>query len=800
VLTVVLAVLRPVASTVSAQTGTFVVDSTADVVDAFPGNGSCATAANECTLRAAIQEANALAGAQTITLPAGTYTLTIEGASDNLSVTGDLDVISSGDLTINGAGSASTIISGVAGDRVLEVWNVNSVGIPVALNVSISGVTIQNGSVGSTQDGGGIFNHAHLTLNDVVLKNNSAQSGGGLANVTTLTGGDLSLNNVTLMSNNAICSSPCPNGRGEGGGLWYSNTTATTRTFTWTNVVFQQNTSGSRGGGLYSTGGNADTITINDSRFSGNTAQSGGGLYAVNGSLLTLARVTVSGNTVSGGAGTGGGLQRGGGPATLTNVTMSGNSSGNQGGGIFVAIGSNTMSVTNSTFSSNTSGGSSFGNNIWVNNGFLGVKNTIVRHTNNFGTNCGVVTGGGAAISSQGNNLDNQNSCSFNAAGDLVNTDPLLGPLANNGGFSQTHALQSGSPAVDAGSNTGCPSTDGRGVGRPIDGNQDGVAVCDIGAYEAPTGTNSAPTATPTPTATVTETPTLTPMATDTPTQTPTSTSTPTETPGPTDTPTQTPTSTSTPTETPGPTDTPTQTPTSTSTPTETPGPTDTPTQTPTSTSTPTETPTPGATTTETPTTTPTQTPTNTPVAPTNTSTTSTATPTGTPTLLPVCRNRNDRNCITPTPTETLVPTLTPTVTNTPTATPTPTPIADLAVAQTVSPAPGKVGQPLTYVITVTNLGPAPATGVILTVDPAVPSVTLLSATTSQGSCSPITPSTDVFTCSLGSLSNGLSATVTVEAKANQAGNIRNVVTVVADQTDPSTKNNGNTLNTRINR
>jgi hypothetical protein len=82
------------------------------------------------------------------------------------------------------------------------------------------------------------------------------------------------------------------------------------------------------------------------------------------------------------------------------------------------------------------------------------------------------------AITSSGHNLSSDSSCSFTAAGDLQNTNPLLGPLAANGGPTPTHALLPGSPAFGAGTNIGCPATDQRGNTRP-----QGV-LCDIGAFE----------------------------------------------------------------------------------------------------------------------------------------------------------------------------------------------------------------------------------------------------------------------------------------------------------------------------
>src|ERR1700675_908151 len=72
-----------------ARAANFTVTSTADAVDATPGDGVCATATAACTLRAAIQEANALSGADSITVPAGTYTLALLGAGEDAAATGD---------------------------------------------------------------------------------------------------------------------------------------------------------------------------------------------------------------------------------------------------------------------------------------------------------------------------------------------------------------------------------------------------------------------------------------------------------------------------------------------------------------------------------------------------------------------------------------------------------------------------------------------------------------------------------------------------------------------------------------
>src|SRR5437763_1937236 len=222
---------------------TFVVNTTADTADAVPGDGRCADSGGACSLRAAVQEANALAGADTIQLGAATYVLS-GAAGDDLALSGDLDI--TGDLTLTGAGTASTIIDGGGVDRVLDI-DPSGAGI----SVTISNLTVRGG-------------------------NAAGQAGGGIRNL-----GTLSLSNVTLAANSSGI---------KGGGVLNLGT------LTLTNTIVSGNTAGTDGGGIYNSGG--CTLTITASTVSGISANSAGrnGGCIFNASAATLTNVTVSGS------------------------------------------------------------------------------------------------------------------------------------------------------------------------------------------------------------------------------------------------------------------------------------------------------------------------------------------------------------------------------------------------------------------------------------------------------------------------------------------------------------------------
>src|SRR5262249_6979571 len=144
--------------------------------------------------------------------------------------------------------------------------------------------------------------------------------------------------------------------------------------------------------------------------------------------------------------------------------------------------------ILNSTIAKNSAG--VFGGGIF--GGTANIKNTIVAANNANSSQpdlAGFFVSLGNNLIGDGNGGNNATGFIDGIKGDLVGTpgahlDPRLGDLGDNGGPTQTHALLADSPAIDHGTNTGAPGADQRGVARPKDGNRDGRAVVDIGAFE----------------------------------------------------------------------------------------------------------------------------------------------------------------------------------------------------------------------------------------------------------------------------------------------------------------------------
>ncbi|MDX6610594.1 MAG: hypothetical protein QOF85_2519 [Solirubrobacterales bacterium] len=261
------------------------------------------------------------------------------------------------------------------------------------------------------------------------------------------------------------------------------------------------------GGGILVASGSPASLTLNRVTVAGNVANlNGAGISAPPESgmatKVTVNSSTISGNRVSGGAaeGLGGGVYALG-DLAIANSTIAGNRvenpGTNQGGGVLAGIDpaetdGTTATLLNATIAGNSVGAGGVGGGFTIDNPTAGVvttfnvKNTIV--TGNLagtaGADCGTVV---TATSSH--NISSDASCQFTDAGSRQNTDPRLAALSDNGGPTNTMALLAGSPAIDAGTNEGCPPTDQRGVGRP-----QGPA-CDIGAFELAQAPPSIPSA-----------------------------------------------------------------------------------------------------------------------------------------------------------------------------------------------------------------------------------------------------------------------------------------------------------------
>jgi hypothetical protein len=424
----------------------FVVDSTADAPDMVPGDGWCQTESGECTIRAAVMEAEALPGLDRIEVPSGVYTLTL-AASDPLEEDpsmGDLDLTDH--LEIVGAGAESTIIdASLANDRVIALKGLRYDPDPPQL--VLTGLTLTGGR--TTMNGGcvDITGRAALFGNDMVFTDcASGGSGGGISFRGYLPNTRIELTDSFVTDNTGNI----------GGGIYINGHLVLTRTVIARNEVIAPDYPRSiqSGGGIYLASG---TLTAVDSAISDNVAGRRGGGLTVSQSKVVLDRCAVSGNraldipqNADTWAGTGGGIWMDRGDLTVVNSTISGNSAEHKGGGAFIWR-PHVVEFAHSTISQNNNSSSLAGAGIRCEScsgGGARFRGTIIsgNAADGISSDCDNF---GSSLLSLGFNLDSDGSCAFTDPTDLPSVDPMLAPLADNGGVGPTHGLMPGSPALD---------------------------------------------------------------------------------------------------------------------------------------------------------------------------------------------------------------------------------------------------------------------------------------------------------------------------------------------------------------
>jgi len=336
-------------------------------------------------------------------------------------------------LRLQGAGPTATIIDGNGAGTVLKIKGPNT-------NMTVSGIGIRNGERGLV-----FGERVTINVSDCAITDNAGGggiSGNGSGSSTTVARCTISGNSSTL----------------TGGGI---RIVPKFRSWTRVKVVsstIRGNAAAIRGGGIYVEG----TLALIDSSVDDNSAEAGGGVAAED---LRVETSTISGNASLNGSG--GGISASN--ATIRNSTISGNAATGGGGGVSAEH----LRLEHATIANNTAdlaGGGIFAGRMTLRASLVG---------DNFapsGSDCSSDHARGVGV----NLIEDTTSCELSTPGKSVvlNADPMLGPLQNNGGTTETQALLAGSPAIGVVTTKAlCKAPDQRGEPRTV--------PCDLGAYEA---------------------------------------------------------------------------------------------------------------------------------------------------------------------------------------------------------------------------------------------------------------------------------------------------------------------------
>jgi len=392
-----------------------------------------------------------------------TQSLTLEGGYDD------------GDWTTQHPGVYTTTLDANKQGRVVNIAS--------NADVTLDNLTLTHGE--SNSQGAGINTTGDITVTNSIIISNTASNSAGLYISGAHTG---KISNSKIIDNHGLTS-------GDGGAIYINNSTLwidtvefkynssnnqggalanhTNATTVITNSLFYRNTARSSGGAIY----DRSQLTITNSTLDSNIAVVGnGGAYHSSGNVPSSRAVFVN-STISNNKSKGvGGISKQTGTMLLINVTVSGNESTNGDiGGIRSWSAADYITITHATISNNIGG-----DGLQLNSGSGWISNSIIDSPS-IENSCGAIAG----FTSGGYNISSDTSCFFlNATGDVTNTDPLLLPLADNGGPTWTHQFLFNSPPHDVIPNAtnGCGNpytTDQRGYVRPFG------SLCDIGALES---------------------------------------------------------------------------------------------------------------------------------------------------------------------------------------------------------------------------------------------------------------------------------------------------------------------------